>query len=582
MKKIIIFLLFFIFLIPSISQSAPVLNFSDITSGPKTGNGDGLGDGAIVTVWGNNLGSSQGSSTVHIGGALASHVYYWENADTAGLSGPAELYTYHKMQSIAFAVSSTAADGVGTIYVTVDGVQSNTLPFTVRSGNIYFVKTTGNNGNAGSWASPWATLNYAANNDVSPVAPGDIVYVGNGVQELTGVALRNHFASADNPIALIAYPGATVLIQNSGTYGLGNTYGTSTYIHTSKFIIKSNGTGMDTNRGMRAIAHEITNYPSGCATGATGAISGNSNGQDAAGGGIKVFGNYVHDFGCETTSAWHHVFYISNRSGVAKEAYELGWNYLSDNKVHHGLHIYDEGISGGWTGTLRVHDNVVVNQVGVGFGIKNMAYDGYPRFTMPVEVYNNLMINVGLEISGCPEHHHVAFTLGGLSNESHVKVYNNVIYDYGVSGYGHAIDVQSGGDANRFGGTWEYINNIVVDTHDRPYEYPTQEDVPEIHSNNIWYNGGDGIPSAPTWSAGDSTANPDFVNPASYDFTLNLTSPGYNGGSSSVSSVVTTDIIGISRPQGSDFDIGVYEYITQSSVGRSKNRIKFNSRNGDN
>jgi hypothetical protein len=65
---------------------APRLNFSDLISGPSTGLGDGLGSGVIVTVWGQHLGSSQGSSEVvftdSAGNELAAaHVYYWTNAD---------------------------------------------------------------------------------------------------------------------------------------------------------------------------------------------------------------------------------------------------------------------------------------------------------------------------------------------------------------------------------------------------------------------------------------------------------------------------------------------------------------------
>lgn len=559
------FLLLFILLFPSIGIAAPVLNFSDITSGPKTGNTDGLGSGAIVTIWGNNLGSTKGTSKVYVGGVEATQVYYWEDADVTGSSGPAELYLYHKMQAIAFAIPATAPNGLTDIYVTVNGEQSNYLPFTVRTGNIYFVKTTGNNSNPGSWSSPWLTLSYAANNDVSPVIPGDIIYVTNGIQELSGLVLRNHVGTADNPISFIAYPGAQVIVQNSTHQGsaIGNYNAASKYINFSKLIIRTNGTGIDTHKGMRAIANEITNSLLGtqCADGSNGAISGeNLNGRDTAGGYIKAFGNYIHNFGCETTSAWHHVFYISNRSGAPIEPFEYGWNFLIDNKAHGGLHIYDEGVSGGWSGTLKIHDNVVINQVSVGFGIKNMAYDGYPDFTMDVEVYNNLMVNVGLETTMCGNGHNVALTLGGFSNKSHVKIYNNVIYGYAIPGVGFALEVQGDGDAHRFGGTWEFINNIVVDLHDRPFEYPTHEDEPEIHSNNIWYNGGNGVPPAPAWATGESTANPDFVNPGAFNFTLNLTSPGLNTGSASVSSIVTSDIIGAARPQGAAYDIGVYEY----------------------
>lgn len=53
---------------------APILNFSDITSGPDTGLGDGYGSGAIVTIWGNNLGSSQGASTISVCGTSPAYV----------------------------------------------------------------------------------------------------------------------------------------------------------------------------------------------------------------------------------------------------------------------------------------------------------------------------------------------------------------------------------------------------------------------------------------------------------------------------------------------------------------------------
>ena len=64
----------------------PVLSFSDLVYGPSTGNTDtSLGqkageDGAIVSVWGLNLGASQGSSSISVGGVPAARIYYWGNA----------------------------------------------------------------------------------------------------------------------------------------------------------------------------------------------------------------------------------------------------------------------------------------------------------------------------------------------------------------------------------------------------------------------------------------------------------------------------------------------------------------------
>lgn len=90
MKKIsrLLLLIFFI-LIPAFGLAAdPVLYFSDLNSGPDTGLGDGLGSGTIVTVWGRNLGNSQGTSDIYFKDSTntprsAAYVYYWENADPA-------------------------------------------------------------------------------------------------------------------------------------------------------------------------------------------------------------------------------------------------------------------------------------------------------------------------------------------------------------------------------------------------------------------------------------------------------------------------------------------------------------------
>jgi hypothetical protein len=166
MKKIFIIILFLFF--TSTIQAAPVLYFSDITSGPKTGLTDDqvTNQGAIVTIWGAGLGSSQGDSTISACGAAPSHIYTWANASIQK-GHPADLYTYHKMQYIQFAISSSANDGAGTISVTVGGETSNTLPFTIRSGNIYFVATTGDNGDTGTWAEPWADMRYATDHNAA-------------------------------------------------------------------------------------------------------------------------------------------------------------------------------------------------------------------------------------------------------------------------------------------------------------------------------------------------------------------------------------------------------------------------------
>ena len=161
------------------SADVPLLCFSDLASGPKTGNTDNsLGqsagqDGAIVTLWGKNLGESSGGSRVFANGAEA-RVYCWTNA-----TAPADLFTRHGMQMVSFQISHAAQGALGKIHVVVNGKISNPLPFTVQGGKIYFVKTNGQDTASGNWASPWRTVPNA----VRKMAPGDIVYVCDGVNQ---------------------------------------------------------------------------------------------------------------------------------------------------------------------------------------------------------------------------------------------------------------------------------------------------------------------------------------------------------------------------------------------------------------
>src|SRR5574341_481428 len=549
----------FVLLLSQFSWAAgPVLNFSDITSGPKTGIGDGLGSGAIVTIWGNQLVSSQGALKVYYRDSSnntieAAHVYYWKNADSTLPSGPADLYTYHKMQEISFSIPSGAADGAGSIYVAVDGITSNSLPFTIRPGNIKHVKTTGTDAvGCGSWASPCRNIQYLTTGGRS--VAGDIIYAHNGVQDTDTLTIQYIDGTETNPISLIAYPGAAVLAQGTGI-GIDNYNSDSDYWNVSKFVVKTGGTGIDGFKGARLVGNEVTNAPGLYANGQGGAISGQGN--KSTGYGLRVFGNYIHDFGGDDTSRLHHVFYITNRIGSPMPAFELGWNYLTDNKAHEALHVFDEGICGDWTGTIRLHDNVVKNQVGAGVDVTTGGTD--PCFTMPVEIYNNLFINVGLEIPSCSGHT-TAVIFQQLYNHSHIRVYNNTIHGFGIQGSGQLLYVITGSYWQSFGGTWEWVNNIAVDTNNRPWEDVTYAaKPPTVHSNNLWFNGGDGNPaSPPSWDTSPLTSNPLFVGGSPYSYALQQTSPARNAGTSSIRNVLRKDLQGGLR--SNPFDIGAFNY----------------------
>jgi len=209
-------------------------------------------------------------------------IYSWGNA-----TGPADLYTRHKMQMVVFQIPHGLSNGATTIQATVGGVASNTLPFTVRAGGIYYVSTTGNDlTGTGSWSAPWRTISQSALN----LNPGDTLYVRNGVQQITnddggcsspGCAMTleygessSQFATPAMPKAIIAYPGATAQI-GSATLDSWSTYiddnDSSGYWTIAKMTLLGQSGTATYGVGFRLIGNHIS-APNG--DGQTGTIGG--------------------------------------------------------------------------------------------------------------------------------------------------------------------------------------------------------------------------------------------------------------------------------------------------------------------
>src|SRR5262249_32970964 len=142
--------LFIFFAYTALCDAAPArIFFSDLESGPKTGGQNNAG--AFVTVYGNNFGFGP---EVTVGGGQAI------------IQTPPTPYLWYQKLVIQLGPNAVS----GNIVVTTAGGASNGVPFTVRSGRIYFVATTGNDSNPGDFARPWGSLQHA----VDSMAPGDI------------------------------------------------------------------------------------------------------------------------------------------------------------------------------------------------------------------------------------------------------------------------------------------------------------------------------------------------------------------------------------------------------------------------
>ncbi|MFA5073586.1 MAG: hypothetical protein WC539_06790 [Nitrospirota bacterium] len=561
MKKIF-FLFFFstgIFFLYQPVLAEPVLYFSDIMSGPKTGLGDGVGSGAIVTVWGVDLGTVQGNSRISINGKEASAIYYWGNADAGYGAGPADLSTHHRIQTISFSIPADAQDGQGTIRVMAQGRRSNDLPFTIRQGSIRHVKKTGNDRNEGSWSAPWATIQHA----VDAMRPGDIAYVGSGTWHGSGTCAvvigkdRPRSGSAAKPFALVAYPGSRVILTSSSKCGIGNAMHWNEYWIFSKLAIHAAQPAIGSFRGVRAVGIEATEGEGQCSGGQGGVLGdgGSPEWSQNTTSEMRFLGNYIHACGCPGTRSTklHHTFYISNRTGrPAEHGAELGWNLLKNNYTNAGLHIYDEDICGDWKTPHRIHDNVVINQRGVGMDYIIDCAPGHGPVTAAAYFYNNLLVNVGLgNTYSDGKSTGAAFIIGKASNRASVYMYNNTVYGYGDQRdtyFNAGIQFQS------FAGSVDFRNNIIVDTKNLDYVLKDSI-VPHFSSNNLWYSTKTRKP-APAWP-GTIQADPRFADPDHHNFILLPGSPARGQGTSSVSSIVSRDLAG--RLRAGSPDIGALQ-----------------------
>lgn len=532
--------------------SSVELAFSDLTSGPDVGLGDGLGSGVIVTVWGYGLGSSQGASTIEFCDSAAvcrvPYVYYWKNADGTAPSGPANLYESHGMQEIAFSIPDSAM-GTGTIRVTVAG-NADALPFTVRTGNIYHVMSSGSNTNPGTFSQPWQTAARVGHSQSGATAPaGSTTYFhgitsGTALSDARGMYFNLASASAvtpDQQFFYVAYPGAhsTTLGREGFTnYQVQGASISKFRVGTSNCVETANGQrtgctsvtpgtwGVQTDKWGRVIANYFYEPAGTCSSATAGAIIGDANFADNVSD-ARMFGNEIEGHGCQASSPLHHTTYMSIRSApddLQLPAWEWGWNYLHDNWAKSGIHQFDQDTGcGDLTTPLRIHNNVIINQAGPGIYV-----GGQCGWSMDAYIENNVIINAGLPstwdgvtvtTTQQPEPGGVVIRdsgtppTGGLLGTMYVR--NNTIHTVGPSGAGDAqegcLTLTGSGDSVAI----VFTHNICVNPRDYGFITASGQSGQQLNNltgiRNVFYYSGAGTPVravVPTWDLSPITTNP--------------------------------------------------------------------------
>jgi len=546
----------------------PVLLFSDIESGPKNGwSAEKTNKGAAVSIWGSGFGEHRGTSFVTANGEILN------TSEDYAVWG--EYWPTQYFQRITFWLNSEMVDGEGEITVTVDGKESNPLPFTIRSGNIYFIAAT-NDGGDGAIDNPFDADN--SNSDwIDNMQPGDIYYFNdatvyggkyNGGKAVIWIRESEASGTADSPIALLAFPGESPLFSLP-IYDVNHNRGLqldNSFMVYSGFSIDSEWKGANMGGDHnRFIGNDVIGLKNLYGSG-TGILSSGNNTYHS-GDGNKFIGNAVH--GGNSQSRYDHGIYLSgcaDNSGA-----EVGWNHFYDNDFGRGPiivvnHQDDRCAEGQVLDAHFIFNNIVDCSVqrSRAIGISDLSYDDGEEEPEPTYVYNNVSIGCGTydgtDLANIGWAHAMYHSARGSAH-----FYNNTLYN---SGY---IGIKIG--ENTISSSVK--NNIIHMTSDIPgptgNHYIQLDEESEVSlSNNLFYGLGDYSPCLNCVTDLDNINNldPMFVDVANNNFNLHDASPAIDMGTSDLPfeidppsyAPINRDINYVLR--SSTPSIGAYEYMT--------------------
>lgn len=554
----------------SVPIPPPQIFFTDLDSGPNTG-GEKVGgfSGAYVTLYGNFFGASQGNSTVT-----------WNGLKCLRVVSPSGTYqgwgsSHFWYQEIVVQLGASCTPGSGNFVVTVNGKASNGIPFAVRpNGRLFFISAQGNDGNNGSFVSPFADIVHCKN----AMKAGDICYLEDGVtatklNDFDAILQLESGGAAGNPIAFVAYPGARATLgKASMSYGLRvpNIDVSANYVTIAGLFFNYSKIGMNPTHSSnwRVVAN---NFQCPTANGEDGCFSTNEISF------IKFLGNEATNVGVPAANKQQHAVYFSTDTNHV----EAAWNYIHDNRSCRAIQFHSSPLHGGGSGDptgknqfdLSVHDNLIHDDPcdGINFATVDPSQG-------KVEAYNNVIYHVGIGPKpqgghsgdyGCIYMPYITNT--GPQGSGTVEIYNNTLYDCGAFSASYANNgsfVISGRGTGLQVRIW---NNILYQLGNEPFgngagwtsSYASG-------SNNVIFS--TGKVTLPSFLTGTITSNPLFLDLKSNNFHLQSTSPARimpqagNSGKTPKSAAANggfQDHDGILRKQGFG-DIGAYEFFPSS------------------
>ncbi|QDU26113.1 Cadherin domain protein [Anatilimnocola aggregata] len=389
----------------------------------------------------------------------------------------------------------------------------------------FYVSNAGSDTNNGSAATPWSSLQKAAN----VVNAGDTVIVRAG--NYTGFELRRD-GTASARIVFQAEAGVNITSRNAMTPDGINLEGAD-YVTIDGFTVNNMP-----RTGIRSVTnhHVILRNNKLDSNGRWGILTGFSDD-------ILIENNVA------SRSVAEHGIYVSN-SG---DRPIIRNNTIWGNRAN-GIHMNGDLSQGGdgiISGAIVEGNTIYGNGGGGGSGING---DGVQSSTFR----NNLIYDS--KASGIS-----LYRIDGGAGSSNNTIVNNTVI---VSATGRwALNIQDGSTGNTV------RNNVFYNYH----SYRGSIDISansmagftsdyNVIMNRFTTNGGDSIQTLAQWRASSgqdqhsivATPTQVFVNPAAFDFHLLAGGPAINAGTSQFAPAV--DLAGNARPQGGAWDIGAYEY----------------------
>ena len=435
--------------------------------------------------------------------------------------------------------------------------------------------TTASDSNIGTEAQPWATIGHAT----GIMQAGDTIFVKQGVyRERVNFTISG---TNGNIIVLTAYPGHTVVIDATGeSYGI-NLSGRD-YIKIEGFeIINSSSHGILVNWnsgagiGIQIINNKIHNCGIGSLNSAgvyyrygdNGLISGNKiydNGGDGiyiqADGSITINDNEIYQNEVDAIKAGGNIAIIDN-------------NFLHD-AIMNGDH--EDAIQFSAT-EGKIRNNII-------FGFTQDIYiDSYsstagasPRGE--IFIYNNLVYNTRATETGIEGDYNGIVIDSRYNNIDKLYIFNNTI-----------ANKNNGSGALRVLGDYRIkkmsvINNIfynstTLNSLSNINEYDSESNIYYNQYRDWYFPGYINLAQYkidnPGLEVNSIEADPLFVDAKNYSFQLQHESVAINKGVNLNSLIESLDILDTSRPQGSAWDIGAYEYTNSNTLPQPPTGLKI-------